>query len=176
MAPILSSWLQERQAASRGLLTRPPPRSIKSPELVTRRLMGHRESPWSRSAGTKPAAMTQNTDMALRLAQAPISLSAELAAANQPQPLPSLSPSVVRHLPSAAFRGEAPTGRLISFHERSHQARGKSPFSNGLVCRNNSEEASGNGKTETRSAVSSPRFDKPIRASRLGGGKTHGKS
>jgi len=102
--------------------------------------------------------MTQITHMALRVALAPTSLSAELAAANQPQPLPSLSPSVVRHLPSAAFRGEAPTGRLTSFRERSHEARGKSPFSDGHARRYDSEEASGNGKTVTRSAVSSPRF------------------
>ena len=120
--------------------------------------------------------MTQITYMALQVAPAPTSFSAELAVNNESQPLPSLSPSVVRHLPSAAFRGEAPTGRLTGFRERSHQARGKSPFSDGRVCRYSSERASGNGKTVTRSAVSSPRYNKPIRASRLGGGDTHGKS
>lgn len=124
----------------------------------------------------EPAAMTQTTDMALRVATAPTSNSAELATTNEPQPLPSLSPSVVRHLPSTAFRGGVPTGRPTSFRGRLHQARGKSPFSDGYVCRYYSEEASGNGKTVTRSAVSSPGFNKPIRALGLGGGDTHGKS
>ena len=129
-----------------------------------------------RVPGIEPAAMTQTTDMALRIAPAPTSNSAELATTNEPQPLPSLSPSVVRHLPSTALRGGAPAGRLISFRGRLHQARGKSPFSDGHVCRYYSGEASGNGKTVTRSAVSSPRFNKPIRALGLGGGDTHGKS
>ena len=125
-------------------------------------------------SSTKPAAMTQITDMASRIA--PTTPSAKLASAEETQPLPSLSPSVVRHLPSTASRGEAPAGRLTGFRRRSYEACGKSPFSDGRVCRYHSEEISGDGNTVTRSAVSSPGNIKPIRAFGSGGGDTHGKS